>query len=155
MAVRLVCVGKLGESYYRAAAAEYAKRISRYVPIDTVEVPDVPLGGRARKEVLRLEGERILSSLQRDAHVILADPKGKQLSSEEFAGYPERLLVMGRSSIAFVLGGTLGVSDDVRKRAADVVSFSSMTMGDQLARVVLLEQIYRAFTIIRGEKYHR
>ncbi len=155
MPIRLVCVGKLGENHFKAAAAEYVKRIARYMPIEVVELADEPLDRRPERDVLRLEGDRILKSLPKDGHIILADSRGAPLTSEQFASRINDLLIAGRSSITFVCGGSLGVDERIRKQAADVVSFSRMTMGHQLARVVLLEQIYRAFTIIRGEKYHR
>ncbi|RJQ54451.1 MAG: 23S rRNA (pseudouridine(1915)-N(3))-methyltransferase RlmH [Actinobacteria bacterium] len=155
MPVRLVAVGKLGERYFREAAAEYERRLKRYITFETVEVADEPLGRKPDEEALRLEGDRLLRRLPEAAHAILADRQGRLLTSEEFAGLIERLLLQGRSNIALLVGGTLGVDSRVRKRADDIVSFSRMTMGHQLARIVLLEQVYRAFTIIRGEKYHR
>lgn len=155
MTIRLVCVGKLAEPHFKAASAEYVKRISRYMPVEVLEVGDEPLAKRTERDVLRAEARRILSVLPKSSHVILLDRQGTQVTSEEFAQRVERLLIGGASNITFVVGGTLGVSDEVRAKADETVSFSQMTMAHQLARVVLLEQIYRAFTIIRGEKYHR
>lgn len=155
MAMRLVAVGKIGKGHLGAAAEEYAKRIRRHVRFDVVEVGDEPLGTRPDDEIVRREDERVVAAIPKSSHVILADRQGKKLSSEEFARLLEALLVGGKSDLTFVLGGTLGAGEKVRERADETVSFSQMTMAHGLARVVLLEQTYRAFAIMRGEKYHR
>lgn len=155
MPLRLVCVGKLSQAHFQAAAADYLKRICRHLPVETVEIADEPLGRRSDEEVRRREGVRILKAIPENFYVVLTDRQGRALTSERFAARLDKLLVGGRSNIAFVIGGTVGVSDEIRARADETVSFSQMTMAHQLARVVLLEQIYRALSIIRGEKYHR
>lgn len=154
MGIRVVCVGKAGEPHF-AAATEYLKRIRRYIRIELVEVADEPVDRRPDDTVRRVEGERLLKALGKPSCVILADRQGRQLTSEQFAARLNDLLVSGKSDITFAVGGTLGVTAAVRARADETISFSQMTMAHQLARVVLLEQIYRAFKIIRGEKYHR
>lgn len=154
MPIRIVAVGKLGNSHFKAAATEYVKRIGRYMPIGTVEVADERIAKRSEDEVRRVEDERVMGAIPASSHVILADRRGRPLSSEQFARMLGQLLVSGRSNLTFIVGGTLGVGEKVRARADETVSFSQMTLAHQLARVVLLEQLYRAFTIIKGEKYH-
>lgn len=154
MAIRVVAVGKLAKGRFREAADDYLKRIARYIPIEVAEVAEERLSKRGVDEVRRAEDERILAAIPKSHHVILTDARGKRFTSEQFARMIEHLLLSGKSNITFVVGGTLGVGEKVRTRADETVSFSQMTLAHQLARVVLLEQVYRAFTIMRGEKYH-
>lgn len=155
MPIRVVAVGRVADAGLRAAADEYLRRIRRHMPVDVVEVADESLAKRSALEVLRAEEARVLPVLRKSSYVILADSGGKLMSSEGFARMLEGLFLAGKSNITFVIGGTLGAGERVRATADDTVSFSRMTMAHGLARVVLLEQVYRAFTIMRGEKYHR
>jgi len=159
MKITLITVGKIKEKYLEAAIAEYAKRLSRYCKLEIVQVADekTPDGaGAALEEQIRLkEGERILSHVADSAYVVALAIDGKQLSSEELAGFVEKLGVKGESHIQFIIGGSLGLSAPVFKRADYHLSFSKMTFPHQLMRVILLEQIYRSYRIINREPYHK
>lgn len=159
MKVSIICVGKLKESYWRSAVEEYSKRLSKYVKLEITEVSDekAPEGmSEAEGEIVKKkEGERILKSIREDAYVILLAIKGKQFTSEGFADFIDGNMTRGISHIAFVIGGSLGVSDEVMKRADYKLSFSEMTYPHQMMRVVLLEQIYRGIKIIKNEPYHK
>jgi len=150
----LVSVGK-PKGWAAEGAEEYAKRLRRYSPVNVIEVAEEDMNRRSREEVLSAEGERILKRLPTGAYVISLDrEKGKQHSSEGLALRLEDLGVSGRSHVAFVIGGPLGLSPDVLRRSNELWSFGRITLPHALARVVLLEQLYRAVKIQRGEKYH-
>ncbi|MDI6871804.1 MAG: 23S rRNA (pseudouridine(1915)-N(3))-methyltransferase RlmH [Bacillota bacterium] len=161
MQVRIVAVGTLREPHWRAAAREYLKRLQPYARVEVVEVKEEPLPemGMAAEEAAarRREGERILTALAKPprAHVIALDVHGQELSSEELAEYLAKLSLEGQSSVAFVIGGASGLAPEVLTAADFRFSLSRLTLPHQLARVVLLEQLYRAFKIIRREPYHR
>lgn len=159
MRIRLVTVGKIKERYFEDAIAEYAKRLSRYCKLDIIQVADekTPDGAGAalEKQIKEKEGQRILSNIKDGAYVIALAVEGKMLSSEEMASKLQKLGVDGVSQIVFVIGGSLGLSEEVMKRADYALSFSKMTFPHQLMRVVLLEQVYRSFRIIGGEPYHK
>jgi 23S rRNA (pseudouridine1915-N3)-methyltransferase len=152
--LRVLAVGKLGEAYWRAAADEYAKRLRRYASLDVVEVPDRDLGkgvGRA----IEAEGADLLRATTPGSYVLALDTDGAQMSSEALARRLEALMLDGTSDITFVIGGSAGLAPDVCARADERLSLSAMTLPHQLCRVVLLEQLYRAFRIMRNEPYHR
>lgn len=159
MNINVICVGKLKERYWTEAVAEYSKRLSRYCRIRIVELKEERLPDHASKaeeeNVKNAEGESILRSLSPDSYVIALDIKGKQLSSEQLSKKIDDLTVEGRSSIDLIIGGSLGLSDEVRNRADFKLSFSPMTFPHQMMRVILLEQIYRCFKISRNEPYHK
>lgn len=159
MRIRLVTVGKIKERYFEDAIAEYAKRLSRYCKLDIIQVADEKTpdgaGTALEKQIKEKEGQRILSNIKDGAYVIALAVEGKMLSSEEMASKLQKLGVDGVSQIVFVIGGSLGLSDEVMKRADYALSFSKMTFPHQLMRVVLLEQVYRSFRIIGGEPYHK
>ena len=159
MRITVVCVGKLKESFYREAVDEYVKRLGRYCKPEIIEVPDekTPEGaGPAVEEQIKAkEGKRILEKLQEDAYVCTLEIGGRKLSSEGLAEWLEKLTIGGTSHIVFVIGGSLGLHKDVCNRADMSLSFSDMTFPHQLMRVILTEQIYRAFRIISGEPYHK
>ena len=159
MKITCVAVGKIKEMYFSEAVKEYAKRLSRYCKLEIVELPDekTPDGASAAEEaaILEREGERILKAVREDAYVIALAIKGKALDSVEFSRRLERLGGEGKSHIVFVIGGSLGLSPAVMKRADESVSFSRMTFPHQLMRVILLEQVYRGFRIMKGEPYHK
>ncbi|MCI8861942.1 MAG: 23S rRNA (pseudouridine(1915)-N(3))-methyltransferase RlmH [Lachnospiraceae bacterium] len=159
MKITCVAVGKIKEMYFSEAVKEYAKRLSRYCKLEIVELPDekTPDGASAAEEaaILEREGERILKAVREDAYVIALAIEGKALDSVEFSRRLERLGVEGKSHIVFVIGGSLGLSPAVMKRADESVSFSRMTFPHQLMRVILLEQVYRGFRIMKGEPYHK
>lgn len=159
MKISIVCVGKIKESFYREAVAEYAKRLSRYCKPDIIEVPDekTPDGASLQMEdqIREKEGRRILEKLPEDAFVCALEVGGRRLSSEALAQWMQKLTVSGISHIMFVIGGSLGLHESVSRRADFSLSFSDMTFPHQLMRVILSEQIYRAFRIIHGEPYHK
>ena len=150
----LVSVGK-PKGWAAEASKDYASRLRRYFPVNVFEVAEEDMNRRSHKEVLSAEGERILKRLPKEAYVISLDrEKGKQHSSERLALKLEELGASGRSHVAFVIGGPLGLSPDVLRRSNDLWSLGSITLPHALARVVLLEQLYRAEKMHRNEKYH-
>ena len=159
MKITLITVGKIKEKYFTDAIAEYVKRLSRYCKPEIIQVADEKTPENAalavEKQVKDTEGERILRHVAEDAFVVALEIRGEMLSSEELADFIERKQVSGTSHIQFVIGGALGLSEAVLRRADYRLSFSRMTFPHQLMRVVLLEQIYRSFRIIAGEPYHK
>ncbi|MFL0250882.1 23S rRNA (pseudouridine(1915)-N(3))-methyltransferase RlmH [Clostridium neuense] len=159
MNITLITVGKLKEKYLKEAILEYSKRLSRYCKIDIIELQDekTPENASSKEEALikEKEGEKILSSIKDNMYVVALDLNGKMLSSEEFSAFIDDLGLRGNSNIAFVIGGSLGLSKAVLNRADYKLCFSKMTFPHQLFRVMLLEQIYRGFRISRGEPYHK
>lgn len=159
MRITVVCVGKIKEKFYVQAVEEYAKRLSRYCKLEFVELPDEKTpenaGEQINASIKAKEGDRILSVLRDDAYVIALAIEGNMLDSVQFSEKLEKLAVGSVSHIMFVIGGSLGLDTRVLSRADYKLSFSKMTFPHQLMRVVLLEQIYRAYRIIRGEPYHK
>lgn len=159
MNISVICIGKLKEKYWTQAIAEYSKRLSGYCSLDIVELKEARLpdkGGPAQElAVKEAEGEEILKRLKDNMYVITLEVKGKMLSSEKLAAKIEQLGIQGNSNIAFVIGGSLGLSEAVSRRADFKLSFSEMTFPHQMMRVILLEQVYRSFKIIRNETYHK
>lgn len=154
--ITVVAVGKLKERFWADACAEYVKRLSAYASIKMVEIPDRDPAKTGGEEAARaLEGKAILAAIPERSHVVLLDIGGKERSSEEIASHLNDLMLRGESSITFVIGGSCGVSSEVRARADERLSFGRITLPHNLARVVLLEQVYRAFKIMRGEPYHK
>lgn len=156
MKLRVVAVGKLKERFWKDAVAEYAKRLGGYAKLDIAEIADrdpAKCGGEVK--AMELESVDILKTIPENSHVILLAIDGKQRSSEDFSKHLDALMLGGASDITFVIGGSTGVAPDVRKRANETFSFGPITLPHNLARVVLLEQIYRAFKISRGEPYHK
>jgi 23S rRNA (pseudouridine1915-N3)-methyltransferase len=150
----LVSVGRL-KGWAAEGSEEYANRLRRHFPVDVVEIPEEDVNRRSREEALSKEADRILKRLPADAYVISLDrEKGKQRPSEELARKLEDLGVSGHSHVAFVIGGPLGLSPEVLRKSHELWSFGKITLPHALARVVLLEQIYRAVKIQRNEKYH-
>lgn len=159
MKITVICVGKVKEKFFRDAIEEYSKRLSRYIKLEIIEVPDekTPDGASdaLNSQILKTEGERILSKVRDMDVVCTLEIKGKKFSSEDLAEWMESQGISGKSSICFIIGGSLGLSDEVSKRADLKLSFSDMTFPHQLMRVILLEQIYRAEKIIAKEPYHK
>lgn len=159
MNITVITVGKLKERYFREAVEEYSTRLSKYCKLEIIEVPDekVPENLSAAQEqiVIQKEAQGILKHVKEDTYVIALAIQGKQLPSEGLADLINDLGIKGRSNITFVIGGSLGLSEEVLKRADYQLSFSLMTFPHQLMRVILLEQIYRGFKIIKGEPYHK
>lgn len=158
LTINLVCVGKLKENYLRQAVEEYAKRLSKYCQLKIVELPDEKLPPKlyeaAILEVKEKESQKIVQAIKMPSYVICLDLKGKEMSSEEFSRKIEDISLKGNSSITFVIGGTLGMTEEVLKLANEKICFSKMTFPHQLVRVFLLEQLFRAFKISHHETYH-
>ncbi len=159
MRITLITVGKIKEKFFADAVAEYSKRLSRYCKLEIVQVADEKTpdgaGELMERQIREKEGERILAQLRDGAYVIALAIEGEMLSSEALSEKIERLGIGGESHIVFIIGGSLGLSDAVLKRADHKLSFSRMTFPHQLMRVILLEQIYRSYRIMHGEPYHK
>ena len=159
MKISVLAVGKIKEKYFTAAIAEYSKRLGRYCKLEIIEVQDEKTPDKAPEaintQIREKEGERLLSNIREDSYVIALAIQGKELSSEQLADKISGLALNGKSHIVFVIGGSLGLSDAVLKRADYQLSFSPMTFPHQLMRIILLEQVYRAFKINAGEPYHK
>jgi len=161
MNVEIICIGSLKESYLREAAQEYIKRLTPYCKVKVTELRETRLpqgAGEAEEESVRIsEGEALLATAKKreKAYAFALDARGRQQASEKFANTIQELALAGKSSLIFFIGGSLGLSEAVRQNADAVLSFSEMTFPHQLARVLLLEQLYRAQKIQRGEPYHK
>ncbi|MBO5994591.1 MAG: 23S rRNA (pseudouridine(1915)-N(3))-methyltransferase RlmH [Firmicutes bacterium] len=159
MNIQIICIGKLKEKYWTEAIKEYSKRLSRFCTLEIVELKESLLPNNASpadEEKVKLEeGREILKAIKDGTYVITLEIKGKSLSSEELASKIDELGIIGRSNVVFVIGGSLGLSQEVSKRADFKLSFSKMTFPHQMMRVILLEQIYRSFKINRHEAYHK
>lgn len=159
MKITIVAVGKIKEKFYQQAIDEFLKRLSKYCKVEIIEVADEKTPEHAKDTILNqikdVEGERILRHLKKDSYLIALAIEGKMLDSEGMAEKIEALGVSGQSHIAFVIGGSLGISDAVKRQADLLLSFSKMTFPHQLMRVILLEQVYRSFRIIKREPYHK
>ena len=158
MNINVICVGKLKEKYWKDAIKEYSKRLGSYCSLQIVELKETKLQGTGESEenlVKKGEGQEILKKIKPGMYVIALDVKGKKMSSEMLAEKMEGLSLTGKSNIAFVIGGSLGLDSQVLERADMKLSFSDMTFPHQMMRVILLEQVYRAFKINRNETYHK
>ncbi len=159
MRIKLISVGKIKEKYFKAAIAEYAKRLSRYCKLEQIEIADEKapenMSAAQVEQVKQIEGARILKRVADSDYVISLEIAGKALSSEQLADKIDQLAISGKSQLCLVIGGSLGLSEEVRRRSNFALSFSSMTFPHQLMRVILLEQIYRSFKIIKNETYHK
>lgn len=158
MNITVVCVGKIKEKFFTDAINEYSKRLSRFCKIDIVEVKDIKIpdnpSDKECAQVLEKEAELILAKIPKDSYIIPLCIEGKELSSPELAD-KIRTISMEKSHITFIIGGSLGMTEDVKRMGNLRLSFGKMTLPHQLMRVVLLEQIYRAFKINGGESYHK
>ncbi len=158
MRINIICIGRLKEKYWTEAVNEYMKRLGAYCDPFITELKESKLTGEgqaAEAAVKKAEGRDILSRIDKGSYVITLEIRGKKLSSEQFADKINTLSIDGKSDIVFVIGGSLGLDEEVSKRADFKISFSDMTFPHQMMRVILLEQTYRCFKIIRGETYHK
>ena len=159
MRISIICVGKIKEKFYRDAIDEYVKRLGKYCKPEIIEVADEKTPDKAsaaeEEQIKAKEAERILSKIKDDAFVCTLEILGKKYSSEGLARMLEQTAISGRSHIAIVIGGSLGLHSSVMKQSDLAISFSDMTFPHQLMRVILCEQIYRAYRIISGEPYHK
>lgn len=159
MKIKVVTVGKLKEKYLKDGIAEYSKRISRFAKFEMIELSDEKTPDKAseseNQKILEIEGQRILSKIANRDFVIVLAIEGKTFFSEEFSKQLEETSIKGFSTLTFIIGGSLGLSSSVKNRANLSVSFGRLTLPHQLMRLVLVEQIYRAFTIQQGFPYHK
>ncbi len=159
MKIKIVTVGKLKEKYLKDGIAEYSKRISRFAKLEMIELADEKTPDKAseieNQKILEIEGARILSKVGERDFVFVLAIEGKTFSSEEFSKQLEEASIKGYSTLTFVIGGSLGLAASVKNRANLSVSFGRLTLPHQLMRLVLVEQIYRAFTIQQGSPYHK
>ena len=158
LTINIICVGKIKEKYLRDAIDEYSKRLSKYCKLDIIEINDEPipnnLSEKTAEIIKNIEGDKILAKIK-NSYIISLDLQGKQYSSEEFAEKIEKISVNSNSSISFIIGGSLGLSNFVINNSNELICFSKMTFPHQLIRLFLLEQIFRAFKIQNNETYHR
>lgn len=159
MNITIIAVGKIKEKYIQEGIKEFIKRLSRYCSLNLIEVDDEKapenLSQREMEIVKTKEGQKIITKIPQNSFIISLEIKGKQLSSEELSKKIEELMIEGVNHITFIIGGSLGLSDEVLDRSNFRLSFSKMTFPHQLMRLILLEQIYRAFKIIKNETYHK
>ena len=157
--ITLITVGKIKEKYFTDAIAEYSKRLGRYCKLNIIELKDEPTpdnpSENERQQVLKKEGARILEKIPKSCYVVPLCIEGKQKTSEELSEFIQKTATDGYNEIVFIIGGSMGICDEVKAKADFKLSFSKMTFPHQLMRVVLLEQIYRAFNIADGGKYHK
>lgn len=159
MKIKVICIGKIREKYLKDGIAEYAKRLSRFCTFEICELADIRIPDKASEAqclaVKKAEGESILKHISPDSYVISLCVEGKSITSEELADKISAITLSGKSTIVFVIGGSLGLSDEVKSRSDFRLSFSAFTFPHQLMRLVLTEQIYRAFKINANEEYHK
>ena len=159
MNINIIAVGKIKEKYLKDAITEYSKRLSRFCKLTITEIADEPMADRPseseRKQVLRKEGDKILSAIKNTDVLVTLCVEGMQSSSEKFADFLKEECVNGASTFTFIIGGSLGLLEEIKKKSKLRLSFSQMTFPHQLMRVILLEQIYRAFKINANENYHK
>ena len=159
MKITIISVGKIKEKFYREAIAEYAKRLSSYCKFEIIELQDEKTPDKASAETERLikekEAERIMKAVDEKGYLIALSINGKAYDSVQFSQHIEKLMITGNSHIQFVIGGSLGLADSVLKLADEYISFSHFTFPHQLMRVILAEQIYRAYRIMNHEPYHK
>lgn len=154
--IKLICVGKIKDNYLNVGISEYLKRLSGYCSLEIVEVKDEKIGlNFSEQKVKEIESKKILEKISDKDYVIVLDLRGKELSSEEFAFKMDRLISEGVGNYCFVIGGSLGIDETVRKKADFLLSFSKLTFTHQMIRLMLLEQIYRVFKINNNETYHK
>ena len=157
--INIICVGKIKENYLKDAISEYSKRLSKFCNLNITELSDERLPNKLNdsiiNEIKNKECNKIIQAIKKDSYIICLDLKGKELSSEEFSAKLDNIALNFNSSITFVIGGTLGLNQEILSLANEKICFSKMTFPHQLIRVFLLEQIYRAFKISTGEAYHK
>lgn len=159
MKITILCVGKIKESFYRQAIDEYAKRLGKYCKLEIVEVADEKTPDKASEvmesQIKEKEAERLIDKLKEDSYIFTLEIKGKKYTSEAFSETIEKLTIQGKSHLTFVIGGSLGLHEKILMLSNQPISFSDMTFPHQLMRVILTEQIYRAFRIMNNEPYHK
>ena len=158
LSINIICVGKLKENYLKEAVLEYSKRLSKYCNLSITELSDEKLPDKLNASIIsdikNKEAKKILSSVKKDSYVFALDLKGTQFSSEDFSRKIDDIPLNFSSSITFIIGGTLGLTDEIINLSNELICFSKMTFPHQLIRVFLLEQLFRAFKISKKETYH-
>ena len=156
--INIICIGKIKENYLKDAISEYSKRLSKFCNLNIIELSDEKLPSKLNdsiiNEIKNKECTKIIQNIKKDSYVICLDLKGKQFSSEEFSNKLDNIALNFNSSITFIIGGTLGLNEEVLSLASEKICFSKMTFPHQLIRVFLLEQLFRAFKISNNETYH-
>lgn len=156
--ISIICIGKLKETYLKDAIAEYSKRLQKYCSLTITELQDEKLPNKLNdsimQEIKTKECNKIIQAIKKDSYIFCLDLRGKQFSSEEFSKKLDNIALNENSHITFIIGGTLGLNDEVLKMSNEKICFSKMTFPHQLIRVFLLEQLFRAFKISKGETYH-
>ena len=159
MNIKIIAVGKIKEKYIKEGIDEFSKRLSRYAKLEIIEVNDEKapenLSGKEMENIKQREGDRIISKIPQSSFIISLEIKGKQINSEELSKKMEKLMIDGVNDITFIIGGSLGLSKEVSSLSNYKLSFSKMTFPHQMMRLILLEQIYRGFRIMKGEPYHK
>ena len=154
MKIKLILTGKTEKAYIAAGMSEYCKRLIRYIPFEISEIEIKKPGGKDIAAFVKTESAAQLKHLEANDYVVLLDEKGKSADSVAFSGFLQQKMNESRKSVVFIIGGAYGFSPEIYKRADYMLSLSSMTFSHQLARLIFIEQLYRAFTIINGEPYH-
>lgn len=158
LTIQIICVGKIKESFMREAIEEYKKRLSKYCNLIISELSDEKLPNNINPSIINIikekEGAKIIDAIKKDSYVVCLDLKGKQFTSEEFSKKIDTIPISGFSSITFIIGGTLGLDEQILKNCNEKISFSNMTFPHQLIRLFLLEQLFRSFKISHHETYH-
>jgi 23S rRNA (pseudouridine1915-N3)-methyltransferase len=155
MKIKLICIGKTGKSFLVEGEQTYLNRLKHYLPLEKVEIPDLKNAKKLSKDQIKVEeGKLILDKTNTADHILLLDENGKTFSSEKFAVFIEKQFHIAGKTIVFVIGGAYGFSDEIYSRANGQISISSMTFSHQMIRMIFLEQLYRAMTILKGEPYH-
>jgi len=152
----LLCIGKLSSSWLQEGAKDYSKRIGHYLPLSIDELKECKLGGKKAdsRQIIQQEGTQLLAREPQGAYTVALDEKGKLFTSEELADFFNQHMLNGTAGITFIIGGAYGLSQEVKDKASLTMSLTPMTLTHQMARLILLEQIYRGMTILRNEPYH-
>lgn len=155
MKLTFICIGKTGKQFLELGETEYLNRLKHYTKIERIEIPDLKNAKKLNVEqVKKMEGEEILSKIPTGNDVILLDERGEQLSSVDFSNFLQKKFNLGGKGLTFIVGGAYGFSEDVYAKATSKISLSKMTFSHQMIRMIFFEQVYRAFTILKGEPYH-
>lgn len=158
LSINILCIGKIKEAFFKDAINEYSKRLSKYCNLKILELSDEKIPSKINEKIANnikdIEGKRMLANIKKDSYIICLDLHGKEFSSEEFSEKLDSIALNYNSSITFIIGGTLGISNEILNLANEKICFSKMTFPHQLIRVFLLEQLFRAFKISNHETYH-
>ncbi len=158
LSINILCIGKIKETFFKDAINEYSKRLSKYCNLKILELSDEKIPSKINEKIANnikdIEGKRMLANIKKDSYIICLDLRGKEFSSEEFSEKLDSIALNYNSSITFIIGGTLGISNEILNLANEKICFSKMTFPHQLIRVFLLEQLFRAFKISNHETYH-